>query len=117
MAPTEGVNVTLLREVMDHILAHPELHNQAVWAKKTACGTAHCFAGWACELSGLEMNNREIEIFGETTYLKDGRTISEGATSTLNIDGGTASMLFYSGNSLAKLKEYVDEICEQGRIE
>lgn len=44
------VNVELLERVMRHIEDHPAQHDQGIWLDE--CGTAGCFAGWACLLSG-----------------------------------------------------------------
>lgn len=48
------VNTTLLRQTMNQIRAFPELHDQNVFFKDTDCGTAACFAGWVCILSGYQ---------------------------------------------------------------
>jgi hypothetical protein len=39
-----------LSEVLDHIHAHPEQHEQTVWS----CGTTACVAGRTCLLAGYE---------------------------------------------------------------
>lgn len=44
-------NVELLEKTMQHILDHPEQHDQGEWARTTDCGTAACFAGWAAILT------------------------------------------------------------------
>ena len=41
-------------DALAHIELHPESHEQAVWAQRTACGTRHCLAGWICAAAGLE---------------------------------------------------------------
>lgn len=44
-------NVELLEKTMQHIMDHPDKHDQAdYW---TACGTPSCFAGWALHFAGL----------------------------------------------------------------
>jgi hypothetical protein len=56
-------NAELAYRVLDHIDAHPETWMQDRWWVRDAeiwiegkdepdCGTAGCFAGWACTLSG-----------------------------------------------------------------
>lgn len=45
-------NVALLRQVRDHIAAHPEQWNQEFWRSGGRCETAYCFAGWTAELAG-----------------------------------------------------------------
>jgi hypothetical protein len=47
-------NLPLLRRVLDHIDAYPELWKQRRWRHETQCGTAYCFAGWAAQLDGAE---------------------------------------------------------------
>lgn len=51
-APTP--NAELAYAVLDQIDAHPETWVQTTWIKKTECGTAGCFAGWAVLLSGIQ---------------------------------------------------------------
>lgn len=49
------LNVPLLRKTLEHIEAHPDDWNQCFWrgvSYVAECGTAMCFAGWACELAG-----------------------------------------------------------------
>jgi len=49
-------NAPLLLKVLEHITAHPEEHNQRNWGiRRTGCGTAYCFAGWAAVMSGHEL--------------------------------------------------------------
>jgi hypothetical protein len=48
-------NAELAYKVLDHIDAHPEQWRQQDWISRpdgADCGTAACFAGWACLLSG-----------------------------------------------------------------
>lgn len=62
-------NIELLTRVRDHIVAHPESHDQNWWGRlgegatvlevdnglfvvEPSCGTAACVAGWACLLNG-----------------------------------------------------------------
>lgn len=110
-------NVPLLRQTMDHILAFPDLHKQLHWASVTDCGTAYCFAGWACVLSGLAADQKELEAYMFTCRLSDGESIEEKAQELLGIDDYTASELFFGRNSTADLKHYVDEIAEHGAIQ
>lgn len=46
--PHDGLNVDLLRAVAARLqgLKHEKHYDQKRWAKKTACGTACCIAGW-----------------------------------------------------------------------
>lgn len=111
---TVAPNTDLLRATLDQILAQPELHHQEYWAKQTDCGTAYCFAGWACVLSGLEA--RFFEGCRRTEFLTDGRTIDATAQEILGLDSLTVGDLFDPHNDVATLKDYVDQIAQHGRI-
>jgi hypothetical protein len=41
-------------EVLEQVIAHPELHDQKTWRDKTKCGTVRCIAGWAAFLGGFQ---------------------------------------------------------------
>lgn len=45
-------NLKLISDVLNNIKENPDHHWQAEWGVKTECGTTHCVAGWACEMSG-----------------------------------------------------------------
>jgi hypothetical protein len=57
---TTKPNAELAYRVLDHIDAHPEQWNQGLWVTKVECGTAACFAGWACLLSGEKPDSDEL---------------------------------------------------------
>lgn len=109
-------NVDLLRATMDAVLAHPDLHEQKAWAVKRSCGTAMCFAGWACVLEGMELDALELANWLTTSITDEGEHIGDAATRLLGLDPATADALFASDNSTIDLKHYVDEICEHGLI-
>lgn len=58
MTDTPRLNLELLQQVRDKILADPEQHDQAEWLLVSPgpehCLTAACVAGWACLLAGDE---------------------------------------------------------------
>lgn len=109
-------NIPLLRQAMDAILANPEKHDQSMWATRTDCGTAYCYAGMTCHLSGLEPDFDFIGADWACAIRGSDEVIREAATRLLNIDGTTAHHLFHAENTTADLKHYVDEITERGRI-
>lgn len=45
-------NKELFYKIADKIEAEPERYDQDTWGAQTACGTAHCVAGWAANLEG-----------------------------------------------------------------
>jgi hypothetical protein len=85
------MNVQLLNEIKNYILANPESYNQGVWAEKTdseRCGTKCCIAGFACLLT----NSRNFD-----TKLKAnpyGSFVSEWGQELLGLDRSQANELF-----------------------
>lgn len=43
-------DIDRLEAVLGEIIAHPETHEQRMWATKTECGTSYCFAGHAVSM-------------------------------------------------------------------
>lgn len=88
--------------VIDHVLAHPESHDQGVWITQTpACGTTACLAGWTCRLAGdmLHVLPPEQAESDEFDYvLVDGvvRTIPERAAELLGLEYHIAVPIFMS---------------------
>lgn len=69
-------NAELAYRTLDHIDAHPEDHDQDVWIQKVECGTAGCFAGWACLLSGDVADiNSDDDFEAEYVRTEDGERI------------------------------------------
>lgn len=69
-------NAELAYRVLDHIDADPKSWDQGRWIRKTDCGTAACFAGWAVQLAGgkIEFDRwgwEKVELDGEV-YTRDG---------------------------------------------
>lgn len=83
--PTHGVNVPLLRKVLEHITEHPEEWDQTVWARPTACGTAYCVAGWAVTMAGLTVDMERLNNAGYRGTLTDGRPVWDAAAALLGV--------------------------------
>lgn len=71
VTPVVGPNHDLFVKVLAHIERKPEAWQQNFWSRFTddedrplACGTAHCFAGWAIAIAeGVNLtSNRDEEI-------------------------------------------------------
>lgn len=111
------LNVPLLDSVMKKITEFPELHDQGSVFTETDCGTACCFAGWACVLSGYEPamdatgSGREVKApngfqpaFGLAQYLLG-----------LNLD--QALTLFSPSNSRAVLDAMVQDLIHLNQLQ
>jgi hypothetical protein len=123
-------DVALLRKVLEHIEANPENWDQETWRGVTECGTAMCFAGWTCELSGGNWvysagsgslaTLLTIEPGDDPAYILDSDESGSWVAPTiaarwraarlLGIDHGIASVLFSSTNTLTHLRWMVDTI-------
>lgn len=134
----EHVNVPLLRKTMEHIKSHPEHWHQGSWRTDISedmaeslnagratgrhrpvpisCGTAMCFAGWACELAGDEW---EADVFGgldqffvSDHVMVDGQPVraAERARDLLGLTRFQADRLFEGLNRLEDLEEIVADL-------
>jgi hypothetical protein len=105
-----SVNVALLEQVMTRIEDHPEQHDQTVWVNE--CGTAACFAGWACLLSGWQSaiswdESRPIVMSPDTLVEK---LVPDVAIELLGIGNGDAVTLFDAQNTRQMLRLMVKDL-------
>ncbi len=98
------LNKPLLEQVMTHINDHPDVHDQENWvinpdqydpSNIENCGTAACFAGWACLLSGHTSKTVDVE---------------SKAVELLGLDWDDAAVLFYSENTREDLNLMVKDL-------
>lgn len=95
--------------IYDHLLAHPEEHNQRFYGKKTSCGTSMCIAGNAIiafrpDLVRWEESHGDALILSE--WLQDeGKDIHEVAGDLLGLDGFEQSNLFFDFDNESALKK------------
>ena len=105
-----SVNKEALRATLEAVKANPDHWDQTVWVRKTACGTAYCFAGWTCVLDGF------TEPVDRTTWLvrSDGLSVDVQiyAKRRLGLTWQQADGLFDQFNTLADLERIVSELCE-----
>lgn len=52
-------NTELFDKIADAIEAEPKRYNQSVFGVDTACGTAHCVAGWVAVLEGCKPKRKK----------------------------------------------------------
>jgi hypothetical protein len=109
-------NIEKLRAVLAKIEADPTLWDQAFWIKRTDCGTAGCFAGWACMLDGAkpiglrhwdEGVEQAAEVITSAGVVQD---VDSAAAEILDLTEPEADILFYGDNTLDDLRAYVDAI-------
>lgn len=113
--PLNPFNATLARQILTAIDAQPHLWNQARWTSKTDCGTAMCFAGWACHLGGYHLNPGSA-----LAATPDGvREIPSAASELLGLAGrpNLAQELYFARNSRAALGAMVDELAGAQRLD
>lgn len=107
-------NAALAYAVLDHIDAHPEEWNQAVWFRRpqVGCGTTACFAGWTSLLSGDEPDWAHAYQRQTDGVISDGRSlyIVGRAMGLLGIDDHQADALFYGANTREDLGRLVAQI-------
>lgn len=98
---------------MQHIKDHPELHEQSSVFLQSECGTAACFAGWACMLSGFQPAWKSSYIGAEAMGVETdaGRTSAmEIARSLLGLTAGEAGYLFAPFNTRTQLEYMVKDL-------
>lgn len=93
------MNIELMTKVRDHVVAHPEQHDQEIWAKKTECGTIACSAGWTLLLGNPEVARQyaDEEAFTFTGVVRrfySSLSVADAAAGLLDIDAYQADMLF-----------------------
>lgn len=107
-------NAELAWRTMDQINAHPELHRQGWWFTRQECGTAACFAGWTCLLSGDTPRASENDLSDESSWVVTsvGTVLraEDRAIALLGITESAADELFAGGNDREDLRDIVTEI-------
>ena len=102
------VNAPLMFKTLDYIRDHPGQWNQGEWAEQTACGTVACFAGTAVMLTGYDFDFTVYEDeVRSTDKVTTGDNIRDVATIELGLTAIQADFLFYGGNTLEDLEQYV----------
>lgn len=89
------LNAPLLRKVLDHIVAHPDEHDQSLWATRrfdqrgNVCGTRYCFAGHTVVM-GMEQGEQLIwhpQTWRAVPYQDELQVASSGAVDLNSTDG------------------------------
>lgn len=105
------VNATLMRRVIEKITEFPELHNQDHFFSQTDCGTAACFAGWTCILSGhLPIDKSLVESHG---YAVSPWAVAQ---EELGITDDQAMLLFSPCSKRLMLEGMVEDLIETGEL-
>lgn len=99
-------NLSLLRKVLDHIDAAPDLWDQINWSN--GCNTTHCVGGWAAALSGDVVNGiYSVSPNGSVYY------VSERAQQLLGLTEAEADSLFKATNDRYDIEFYANEIANR----
>lgn len=118
-ADAPEINVIRLRELLEHLTAHPEEHDQNLWAMRKRepngdCKTACCAAGWTVSLSNeysiawrSDALRKNVE-FSEYAINERGfeQHVKTVARELLGFTTREASVFFASDNSLYQLWNY-----------
>lgn len=106
-----GPNAELAYRVLDHIDADPETWNQEWWFTVTECGTAACFAGWACTLSGDRPDIGKRGLYFSTVFTAHGlyADVAARACDLLGITAEDADDLFDPRNTREDLDRLVEK--------
>lgn len=118
-----SIDIERLRDVLEHVTAHPDEHNQTVWAWRADldialtkmiphCGTAMCLAGHTVVLAGRKIDWATATRSGEAVRVVDGGRISDEARKLLGLAYDQAEALFDDGNSLADLWRIAGELTD-----
>jgi hypothetical protein len=117
------VNKELLRETLDAVIAADAVGDwiQQAWlisswpVAEGSCGTAGCFAGWRAMLDGYTQVSRTFSgtAINPTTFERI--EVRSHAVQRLGLTDRQSVRLFAASNTLADLKDIVDDICE-GRV-
>jgi len=103
------LNVGLLEATMTQIRDHPELHHQDAWFTDTDCGTAMCFAGWACALSGMPQLRNDSSVSASAVQTPWGvDSAGNAARKVLGLNEHQSKVLFGPGNS----EEILEAMCK-----
>lgn len=109
MNSAKTLDIPFARKVLEHLIAHPEEHNQDFFGVQTPCGTRGCIAGTAV------MMHPEGELQWCDGIMRDTRggfDFPEQAQEFLGLSDRDAHDLFYTwGNksALDKLSSYIAE--------
>lgn len=90
--------------------------NQDLFICPTSCGTAYCFAGWACKLAHFRLEELYVTLDGKSVHEvvvdHNGNWdyIYNVARDILGLDGDSATELFDSSNTIKGLERKVDRL-------
>lgn len=109
-------NAMLLEQVMQQIKDHPELHDQGPFFSQKECGTAACFGGWACLLSGYTPNRYG---YFATAITPSGDIVQpwEEAQCLLGLSSEEADTLFSPSNTRHALEMMVKDLVNGAELQ
>jgi hypothetical protein len=108
-------NKELIERTMQHIVDHPEEHDQATWISN-ACGTVACFAGWALMLDGVSAQDVLRWSHAAPRYSLVGSRVREVATERLGLTADEAGRLFCAENTRDMLQLMVKDLVNGDKL-
>ena len=115
------IDVVLLRKVMEHITAHPDEHDQDVWAIEAPCGTVACIAGHTVIMSGLTFRVDPPDDYERTHYgavrsaevvAETGEEVDVAAQRLLGLTDDEANALFLDADTISEIWDVVERITD-----
>lgn len=91
-------NMQKITATMQYRREHPEEHRQDHWIQKSeSCGTACCFAGWACLLNGWTIHNKTYGYVEKEGVIY---SVRHAAVQELEITHEDAAVMFDCGRTV-----------------
>lgn len=109
------INTDLMLQIREQITSNPELHDQTSWGEQKDCGTTHCIAGWACAMTGAQLDwYTDHHGYTWLRTVNDSEDPEVYAGRALGLDEDTAHTLFYSMSKDGALT-LLDKLIEKGK--
>ncbi len=111
------IDIARLDRALDHIDAHPELHQQGEWLVTLDCGTGGCLAGWVVlqEYPEAELVRTWADEPGYFSHVKAGEEVISvpfEAARLLGVNEDQSLALFTSENTIGQLRAMRDALAD-----
>lgn len=109
----ETLDIPYARKVLEHLVAHPEEHEQTYWGYRgSACGTKACIAGTTVLMDSQTtvLWSHNGDLAGSVGVNNQYMGLADRAAQLLGLNREDAHNLFYNGSNsdaLAQLESYI----------